>query len=258
MKARPARAVTLGIFGLCLLAVMPSWAAELSFDEVLARHTAAVGPADQLKAIETLTLIGKYRPGGYPADLAMKETIKRPASVRIELTLQGFTIVQAYDGKSGWQIQPFQGRKDAERMTTDDVKSIDEENQIEGFLVNAAAKGTKLDYLGREDVDGTNAYVIRAQLKNGNQKTVYLDPDAFLPIRILTKAKIRGAEVETETDLGDYEKIEGVYLPFSIQNGAKGSTRKDSITYERADVNKPVDDKIFAFPVAAVATKPKQ
>jgi hypothetical protein len=84
--------------------------------------------------------------------------------------------------------------------------------------------------------------------KNGDVSYVYLDPDYFLEIRIVTQRIEQGAQVEVETDLGDYEKIGGVFFPFSIEAGPKGSTDKQKIILEKAEVNVPVDDSVFNFP----------
>jgi hypothetical protein len=54
-----------------------------------------------------------------------------------------------------------------------------------------------------------------------------------------------------ETDLGDYEKINGVFFPFSIESGPKGSTDKQKIVLEKGEANIPVDDVIFRFPTPA-------
>jgi hypothetical protein len=60
-----------------------------------------------------------------------------------------------------------------------------------------------------------------------------------------------GARVYNEMDLGDYEKINGVYFPFSIEGGPKGATDKQKIIFEKAEANAPVDDTIFKFPSTA-------
>ena len=61
----------------------------------------------------------------------------------------------------------------------------------------------------------------------------------------------QGAQVEVETDLGDYEKVNGVYFPFSIEAGSKGSTDKQKTIIEKGEANVPVDDAIFEFPAKA-------
>ena len=83
-------------------------------------------------------------------------------------------------------------------------------------------KGSTVDYLGTEDVDGTLAHKLKVVRTNGDVSYVYLDPDHFLEIRILTQRVVQGAQVEIETDLGDYEKIGGVFIPFSIEAGPQG------------------------------------
>jgi hypothetical protein len=87
--------------------------------------------------------------------------------------------------------------------------------------------------------------------KNGDVSYVYLDPDHFLEIRILTQRVEQGAQVEVETDVGDYEKIGGVFIPFSIDAGPKGSSDKQKIVLEKAEANVAVEDVVFRFPVAA-------
>src|SRR4029077_8272014 len=127
--------------------------------------------------------------------------------IRTEATLQGMTLVRAYDGTEGLKISPFCGRKDPEKMSVDDAKSLVEDAEIDGPLVDWEAKGSNVEYLGPEDVDGTLAHKLKVGRRNGDVSYVYLDPDHFLEIRILTQRIEQGAQVEVETDLGDYEKI---------------------------------------------------
>jgi len=44
-------------------------------------------------------------------------------------------------------------------------------------------------------------------------------------MRELRKTVVRGAEKETETDYGDYEKVGGVYVPMSEESGPRNSPR---------------------------------
>jgi len=171
--------------------------------------------------------------------------------VRTDAAIQGMTAVQAYDGSGGWKIFPFQGRKDPEKMSADDCKSLVEDAEIGGPLEDWKAGGKTLTYLGTEDVEGTPAHKLRVVRKNGDVSYVYLDPDYFLEIRTVSQRVEQGAKVEVETDLGDYEKINGVYFPFSIESGPKGSTDKQKIVLDKAEANIPIDDSIFRFPTAA-------
>src|SRR5207247_9170286 len=110
----------------------------------------------------------------------------------------------------------FQGRKDPERMSADDVKSLMEDAEIDGPIVDWKAKQSTVDYLGTEDVDGTLAHKLKVMRKNGDVNFVYLDPDHFLEIRILIQRIKHGVQVEVETVLADSVKINGVFIPFFL------------------------------------------
>jgi hypothetical protein len=222
-----------------------------TLDELVSKNIESKGGAESLRALQSLKLSGKLIANQGQLEFAYNQTKKRPGEVRTELTLQGMTLVQAYNGKEGWKISPFQGRKDPEKMSDDDVKSLIEDAEIDGPLVDWKAKQSTVEYLGTEDVDGTLAHKLKVVRKNGDVNFVYLDPDHFLEIRILTQRIEQGAQVEVETDLGDYEKIGGVFIPFSVEAGRKGDPDKQKIVIDKAEANVPVDDSVFGFPAAA-------
>ena len=217
-------------------------------DGLVAKNIEAKGGAEALRNLKSVSVKGRMLVNQGKIEFVYAEWKKRPGSVRAEFTLQGMTAVQAYDGTEGWKISPFGGRKDPEKMTPDDTKSLIEEAEIDGPLVDWKEKGSTVEYLGIEDVDGTQAHKLRVSRKNGDINYVYLDPDAFLEIRIITQRTEQGAQVEVETDLGDYEKVGGVFLPFSLESGPKGATDKQKIILEKGEANVPVDDAQFRFP----------
>ncbi|HEY2615666.1 MAG TPA: hypothetical protein VGI42_08135 [Chthoniobacterales bacterium] len=217
-------------------------------DSLVAKNVDAKGGAEALRAMQSLRLRGKVLVNEGKIEFTYLETKKRPGEVRSESTLQGLTAVEAFDGAQGWKISPFSGRKDPEKMSADDTKSLLEEAEIDGPLVDWKTKGSTVEYLGTEDVEGTPAHKLKVVRKNGDVNYVYLDPDHFLEIRVLSQRTEQGAQIEVETDLGDYEKINGVFIPFSIESGEKGSTDKQKIVLEKAEANIPVDDTIFKFP----------
>jgi outer membrane lipoprotein-sorting protein len=236
------------VFALALLLSAGS-ACAATADELIAKNIAARGGMDKLQAIKTLKMQGQLLAGG-GFKLAYSETLKRPDKIRDEASVQGLTQVQAWDGQHGWSIQPFGGRKDPIPMSADDAKELAEGADIDGAWVNAAAKGSTVTYLGTEDVDGTSAHKLQVQLKDGNTLIVYLDPDAYLPIREIARRTVRGTQQVTQTDFGDYEQVNGVYFPFAITTGPKegGDDSKVRITFDTAQANVPVDDSIFVFP----------
>lgn len=226
----------------------------MDVDTLLAKNADARGGAAKIEAIKTLRLDGTMRVGGQ-FELSLSSYKKAPDSVRVEATIQGLTQVQAWDGHQAWQISPFQGRRDPERMSADDAKGLADDASISGPLIGAKAQGNKVEYLGTEDIDGTQAHKLKVTLKNGDTEYVYLDPDFFLEIRMVADQTVRGTHVETVNDYGDYEQVDGVYFPFSIASYTKGggSFGKQQVTIEKAQANVPISDQLFTFPAAAGA-----
>jgi hypothetical protein len=218
-------------------------------NELVAKNIEAKGGTAALNNLQTLRLTGKLLvPVQGQIELAYVEIKKRPDEIRTEASLQAMTQIEAYDGKEGWKVSPFFGRKDPERLAADDVKALVEDNEIGGPLADWKAKGSTVEYLGTEDVDGTPAHKLKVVRKNGDVSFVYLDPDHFLEIRIVTQRMRHGAHEEVETDLGDYEKAGGVFVPTSIESGPKGAQDKQHIIIDKVEANVPVDDSIFHFP----------
>jgi hypothetical protein len=227
-----------------------------SVDELVAKHIEARGGAEKLKGIKSVRIEGLTVNAGQGFELATVLLASRPDAVRTELTLQGLTIIRAYDGKEGWAVNPFRGRKDPEKLSADLAKEMAYQADFDGPLVDYKAKGNKVDYLGIEDVDGTEAHKLKVTRANGDVDTIWLDPDYFLQIRVLEQHRIRGTEVEQESDFGDYEQVDGVYFPFSIESGGKGETEKgQKFTVNKVELNVPADEGQFRFPTAAAPAK---
>jgi hypothetical protein len=222
-------------------------------EDLVAKNIEARGGIDKLHAIHSLRLSGKLLVNGGAGMLKLRYVtlMALPNTVRYEAQLQGLTQVQAFDGTQAWQINPFQGRKDPENLSADDAKDMGEDAaDALGPLVDYQKKSYALDYLGTEDVDGTAAHKLRVTRPNGDVLYVYLDPDYFLEIRTLSRRIEHGVPSETVTDYGDYEKFNGVYFPLSVASGPKGSTDRQSVQYDTAEINPTLDGAQFRFPGA--------
>jgi outer membrane lipoprotein-sorting protein len=216
-------------------------------DDIIARQVAARGGLDKLKAIQSLKFDGTMLVYGGAIRLHVVELKKRPGLVREEASLQGLTNVQAYDGTGGWQIQPFQGRRDPERMSADDSKELADDADIDEPIVDYKAKGGAVEYLGEEDVDGTAAYKLRLTEKSGDQLTYFIDTDTLMTIRVASKRLLRGREETSVTDYGDYEKVGGVYFPFESESGPPGASDQDKtkVIFDTGEADVAIDDAKF-------------
>ncbi len=246
------RRVLLVVAGLAFFATP---AAAQTADEIVAKYIKTVGGADKIQAVKTLRRAGKFTGGG-GFEAAIQEENKRANMVRQEFSLQGMTQINAYNGKQGWKIEPWQGKKDVEPMGEEEMKQIVEDSDFDGPLVNHQQKGNKIEFVGMEPVEGTDAFKLKVTLANGDIRYYYMDTDYYVPIKIDTKRMIRGAEREYETSLGDYKEVAGWYLPHSVEVNAKGSQNRQKVTYEKIEANLPIDDSRFHIPATPAKTQP--
>jgi len=238
------RRILQGIVGLALFAMPVS---AQTAEEIVAKYIKTIGGKDKIEAVKTLRRTGKFTGGGGFEAVVIQEN-KRPQMARQEFSMQGMTGVNAYDGKTGWKIEPWQGKKDAEPLGEEELKQIQEDADFDGPLVNYQQKGNKVEFVGAEPVEGTDAFKLKVTLKNGDVSYYFMDTDYYVPIKIESKRMVRGAEREVETSLGDYKEVAGVYLPHSVESGVKGSPNKSQITFEKIEANVALDDSRFKQP----------
>jgi hypothetical protein len=243
-------------FFLPVLAAMvffPFAASAQTVDEVIAKNIQAHGGADKLKSVRTLRTTAKFSQGSFRADFRQEN--KRADKVREELIIQGLAQVQAYDGKTGWQISPFGGRKDPELLSQDDLKSLVVDADIDGPLVDYKEKGHKAELVGHDSMEGTDCFKIKLSMKNGDVRYYYLDADSYLELKLEIQTTIRGALQENEMYYGDYEQVNGIYYPFAVEQAQKGSSSRAQFSVVKIEQNIPLEDAHFAMPVSKPETK---
>jgi len=236
-------------FGIIAAAVLAPAVGAQTADEIIAKNIQARGGLDKLKSVQTIksTATMAMGPGLEAPGMLIQ---KRGNLARLEFTVQGLTAVQAYDGKNAWQIMPFTGKKDPELMPADEAKEIEETADVDGPLVDYKSKGHQVELLGKEKVEGTDAYKLKVSLKNGDVLTVYIDADSFLTIKEETKRTVRGTEQVVEQSIGDYKDVNGLIIPFAMESGVKGSQEREKLTISKIELNVPADDSIFKMPAA--------
>ena len=230
--------------------LLPAVSSSQTVEAIIAKNAQARGGMEKLRAIKTLRITARLSQGSFRATYVQEN--KRGDKVREETIIQGMAQVQAYDGRSAWQINPFGGRKDPELMSVDDTKQLILDSDLEGFLIDYKEKGHQAELIGHDSVEGTDCYKIKVTLKDGDIRYYYLDADSYLEIKIETQSTVRGAVVYTDTMLGDYEQVDGVYFPFSIEAGETNSPSDQHIrlTVEKVEINPNLEDNRFSVPAA--------
>jgi hypothetical protein len=241
------KSVLLGIF---CISVLSGQTAE----ELVRRNLEAKGGLEKIKAIKSLRMTGKVQQGGFTADVG--EEAVAPNLLRQNYTVQGMTAIQAYDGKVGWKVSPFEGRKDAELAGEEELRDLIEDADFYGPLVDYQAHGTKIEFIGHDTIDGDDVYRLKATLKNGDIYYYYLDPETFLEVRTERVQFIRGAVHETVIDCGSYKLVAGVYFPFTVEESSKQNPGSQSkITFDKIEANVAIDPSEFKMPAGKPAGK---
>jgi hypothetical protein len=216
-------------------------------DELIAKNIQARGGIEKIRAIKTLRMSGKFDGrGGFTAMVGQEN--ERPDLIRQTFSLQGMTQVQAYDGTTGWQIQPFGGKKTPELMGEDDLRDLQLDADFDGPLVDYQEKGSTAEFLGHDVVDGDDALRLKITLKNGDIIYSYLDPDTFIEIRREIQQFIRGSMRERVVGYGSYKPVNGVMYPFSISQGSKSNPEEQTVTMLKIEANVQIDPADFALP----------
>lgn len=193
-----------------------SFAQDLTADQIVNKYIDAIGGKAAWSKVNSLVMTGSVKVQG--AELSVISTIVDKKGMRQEFSVNGMTGYQIVTPDSGWNFSPFQGQKAPEPITADDLKESQDNLDVQGNLIDYAAKGHTVELLGKDDVDGVETYKLKETLKNGKIETIYIDPETFLIIRDVTKQKANGQEVESKTDLSNYKKLpEGILVPMSIK-----------------------------------------
>lgn len=229
--------------------------AALSVDDIIKKNVEAKGGLDKLRSVKTIRMTGKMQAGPMEAPLVVEAA--RPKKVRVEFTVQGMTGIQAYDGQTGWMVMPFTGKKDPEALPSEQVKSMEDQADFDGPLVDYKEKGHTVEYLGKQEMEGSPVHAVKVTKKNGDIATLYLDADSFLELKVVGKTQVNGQEVEGETTFGDYKEVGGLVFAHTMESKAKGMPGPGAtMTFTKIELNPEIPADRFAMPAKAAAPKP--
>ena len=240
-------------FGLGLL--LAAAGVGQTVDEIVAKNIEARGGLEKIKSVQSMRMTGTMRLGDERLPTHLE--LKRPNKSRWEFTLEGQTAIQAFDGKTAWMIMPFEGQTQPQVMTDQEARDIEMQADVDGPLVDAAAKGNKIELIGKETIDGgVEAWRLRITRKNGDARDLYLDAKTYLQVLAISKRTTDGQTVEIRSRIGDYRNIGGLMLPHSFEASASGVPQTQALEFSKIELNVPLDDSRFAMPKAGSTEPP--
>lgn len=230
-------------FGTFLFAVGNAQNNEL--DEIVAKYFEVIGQ-DQINKIETAVATGSSIYFGQ--ETSFRQVQKRPDKAYMEVLLaDGQIIKQGYNGVSGWMLASWMNTAEPVNLVGPDLKTIKDMGNIEGDLWNWKEKGHKLALVGKQDIAGKPSYQLTLAKSDGDIDEMYIDSDSYLLTKMIRKTSINNSEVEVEVYYDDYRNIDGVLLPFKVEQ--RFNTQQGMVVnIKEIKFNVEVDDKIFEKP----------
>jgi outer membrane lipoprotein-sorting protein len=228
-----------------------------TLDELVQKHVEALGGKAKLDAVKGVRMSGKMTMGpGMEAPFTLE--VQDPNKMRMELSIQGMTIIQAYDGKTGWRVVPMTGKTDPELMSADELKQMERQtSNFTDLLTDYKSRGFEAELAGKEDLQGSPAYRIKLTAQDGETVNVFLDAEQYLPLKMVAKTKVQGQEVEVETALGDYKEVGGILFPHSMQTKSAMMPGIASMTIDKIEINPEVAASRFEMPAKKPAAEAK-
>ncbi|MBP7148888.1 MAG: outer membrane lipoprotein-sorting protein [Acidobacteria bacterium] len=223
--------------------------AKLTAAQIVEKNVAARGGLSAWRAVRSISFTGKMEAGGKEnPQLPFTMELKRPHMSRVEIEFANDRAVQVYDGANGWKVRPFLGRREVEPFTADELKAAAMDSELDGPLVDCAAKGTTVTLAGTEKVDGRDTYKLELALKGGQVRHVWIDAGTFLEAKIEgVPRRMDGKPRPVEIAYHDFRPVDGVVVPHVLETTVKGikDAKPHKTVIETVVVNPALDDARF-------------
>ncbi len=212
-------------------------------DEVISKYVTAVGGLDNWKKVNSMVQTGTMTVQGMNIDITIS-TLNGKGS-RQDIVAMGMNNYTITTPTEGWRYFPIQGQQAPEAMTADDVKQAQDALDVTGALVDYKTKGHSAEFLGKEDVDGTDCFKIKLTHKSGKTETYFIDAATNLIVKSISLLKANGQEAELATSYSNYQKLpEGILIPHAMSVPFGPGVNFD-LTITKVEVNKAIDESIF-------------
>lgn len=210
-------------------------------DEVIAKHLDAVGGKEKLAGITSVKMTSTNVIMGNEAPATI--VILNGKGFRSETEMMGSKMIQVFTDKGAWMVNPMSGASDPQEVPAEQAKQGQGQIYI-APLLNYAANGSKVEYLGQEKLGNVNAYKIKLTDKNGMPTTYFFDPSTYYLVQAVRSGEMMGQPIEITLTYSDFKKTDyGWVVPQTteINLGQFAITSK----LKNIEINAPVDAALF-------------
>ena len=241
------------VLTLLVPALLPAAAGAQTLDEVLARHAAAHGGLEKWRAVHSLIITGTAVNFSNAGPFVFEW--RAPDASRFEYSAFGQKILHVHDGAVTWWVHPLVGVEQPAVLAEPQAALIRRAAAFASPLVDAAAQGNKVEFLGKDEVDGQPALKLEMTRKDGAKETWYLDPATFLELARLDRTFDSTGIKERWTYYSDFRAVDGLVIAHRQEQ--EYGIRHVALTVERVQVNPEIDPGRFGMkPGGAAAIDP--
>ena len=216
-------------------------------DEILQKHIDAIGGKAWDK-VNTLKLVGSMNSSGF--ELGMTQTTVVNKGTRIDISAMGQNGYIIMTPTEGWTFMPFAGQTKPEKSSEEQVKQTADQINVKNTYLADKSFVVKAELDGMDTIENVNCYKLKITGKDGNERICYIEEKTYNMVRAEAKAKVGDEEQEAAVTFGNFKKLpEGITIPMTM------GTQQGDLVFKTAEINKPVDEKIFKPTAAEIAGK---
>jgi len=229
------------MFKTLFIAVMALVTVQLSaqtVDEIVDKNVEAMGGKEKLASLKSLKMSGTMNANG--TDITINSSKLHQVGMRMDLDIMGTSNYQLINNKGGWAFFPVMGMTEPKEMDEVQFKSGFNQLDVQGSFFNYKEKGTTIELLGKETVDGSEAYKLKLNFKNGHTATFFIDTKTNRQVKSISKTVVNGKETEVETSYSDFKQnADGYWFPYTI------TSSQGAITFDKIETNVEIAESIF-------------
>ncbi|MCC5944297.1 MAG: hypothetical protein JJT94_05130 [Bernardetiaceae bacterium] len=217
-----------------------------SADEIIQKTLDARGGEQAFQALKTLKMEAEIETAQMPGHTIPAVIVKtKNNKMRSESTIQGMSVVQAYDGQVAWMKNPMSGQ--VEKIPDGQAQQIKEQAYFDDLLIGYKSRGMSVEAGEQTKIEGKGYYQLIFTEENGTKTSYYIDFETHLPYLKTTIFSTGGQEVEVKTYFENFQEVGKVKMPFIVDTQAQGQSMS-KVTYKSIEPNVEVDESIFDYP----------
>ena len=207
-------------------------------DEIIEKYINAIGGKEKWKQVKSMKVNGFIEVQGIKINFTQQAI--HNVGVRVDAEFQGQKIIDITTPTKGWSQNPFGGRSSLQPISEEELKQKLDELDIQDEFIDYAAKGSAVDFLGKDEEDGNEFYKVKMTTKNNNESVYFFDVNTSLSYKEEKTVKQQGQEMKMVTKVFDYKTI-----PFGIKIPHKSEQMGQILVTDKIEVNTTIDENIF-------------